>query len=57
MTESNIAAETGAVRLQDGKVEVFDGERWGPYRPLPATPGVRPQCRCMNHNHAETKVQ
>ena len=55
MTESNIAAETGAVRLQNGKVEVFDGERWGPYRPLPAPPGVRPQCRCGKHDHAKTK--
>ena len=57
MTESNIAAETGAVRLQDGKVEVFDGERWGPYRPIPAPPGVRPQCRCGKHDHDTTKVQ
>lgn len=50
MTENDTAPETGAVRIEDGKVEVFDGERWGPYRALPVPPGVRLQCRCMRHN-------
>jgi hypothetical protein len=43
----------GAVRIRDGKVEVFDGEQWGPYRAVPAPPGVRVQCRCMNHSKKE----
>jgi hypothetical protein len=49
MAENNTAPETGAVRIEDGKVEVFDGERWGPYRPLPAPPGVHIKCRCIKH--------
>lgn len=50
MAEDNTPPETGEVRIEDGKVEVFDGDKWGPYRPLPVPPGVRLQCRCMRHN-------
>lgn len=47
MAEDNTTPETGAVRIADGKVEVFDGERWGPYRALPVPPGIQIPCRCM----------
>lgn len=51
MEDSNhVPEEPGAVRLHSGKVEVFDGERWGPYRALSTPPGVRPQYRCMKHD-------
>jgi len=54
MTDDNpVPAEEGAVRIKEGKVEVFDGDRWGPYRAIPAPPGVHVQCRCMNHNKKE----
>lgn len=33
------APEIGAVRITDGRVEVYDGERWGPYRALPEPGG------------------
>lgn len=38
------APEAGEVRIAEGRVEVFDGERWGPYRPLPE-PGGGPVFR------------
>lgn len=31
--------EPGQVRIENGRVEVFDGERWGPYRALPESDG------------------
>jgi hypothetical protein len=55
MEENEAAPETGEVRIQNGKVEVFDGERWGPYRAIPAPPGVHVPCRCMKHNRCEPR--